>query len=308
MSEFLVQRNINDFLNSYKNIFDMMSINTKYNIIGSSNLKNIRYNSDYDLQNTFNSKKNINNQVVKKIQSNIKNLNNKKNDSFVVDFKCGVDSKGESLHWTVQEIKNNKKEVDNNIITLQDAIKQKSTIKLDVIVFIGSSFVDITENYYIKIGDVSNFDKLDSSIILKNIQQDIQEQIKENNYNKALKRFFSFTKINSPNSPILKDLVDFFNSDTGIINKGRADLDVILILLEKEIPVDITKIKIGLDSIKFQLSYNTLSDFTPSFLKLEKINNKKKLIKPILLLRNQLFNIVNNLSKEFYNNNIKNKI
>lgn len=296
--DFLVQRNINDFLNSYQKIFNMMSINTKYNIIGSSNLKNIRYNSDYDLQNEFISNKNLNNQVVKKIQTNIKNLNN--NNSFVIDFKCGIDSKGDSLHWTVQEIKNNKKIVDGNTTTLQNAIIQKSTIKLDVIIFINSTFVDITENYYIKIGNNSNFDKIDSSIILKNIQEDIQEQIKDNNYNKALKRIFSFTKINSPKNPILKELIDFFNSNAGIINKGRADLDVILILLEKEIPVDISKIKIVLDTIKFQLSYNTLFDFTDSFLKLEKINNKMKLIKPITKLRDELYDIVNNLSKEFY--------
>ena len=47
---FLHHRNLVDFNNNTKDIFNMMSVAGKYQIIGSSNISNLIYNSDYDLQ------------------------------------------------------------------------------------------------------------------------------------------------------------------------------------------------------------------------------------------------------------------
>ena len=52
MADF-VERNINDFNDNLTKIFNFMSINGKYRVIGSSNIKNILYNSDYDLETHF---------------------------------------------------------------------------------------------------------------------------------------------------------------------------------------------------------------------------------------------------------------
>ena len=48
--EFLHHRNLVDFNNNTKEIFNIMSVAGKYQIIGSSNISNLIYNSDYDLQ------------------------------------------------------------------------------------------------------------------------------------------------------------------------------------------------------------------------------------------------------------------
>ena len=48
--ELLHHRNLVDFNNNTKEIFNIMSVAGKYQIIGSSNISNLIYNSDYDLQ------------------------------------------------------------------------------------------------------------------------------------------------------------------------------------------------------------------------------------------------------------------
>ena len=43
------ERKIEDFNKNISKIFNLMSINGKYTVIGSSSLRKIKYNSDFDL-------------------------------------------------------------------------------------------------------------------------------------------------------------------------------------------------------------------------------------------------------------------
>ena len=65
------------------------------------------------------------------------------------------------------------------------------------------------------------------------------------------------------------------------------------------------QLKNALDNIKFQVSYNSIIELTNDFLKLEKITNKKDLYKPLVNLREKIYNLVNQESKKFYKKNIK---
>ena len=49
MSNKIKTKNLNDYNNELQNVFNLMSINGKYNIFGSASLKSIYYSSDYDL-------------------------------------------------------------------------------------------------------------------------------------------------------------------------------------------------------------------------------------------------------------------
>jgi hypothetical protein len=303
MNDFFQERDINSNINKLKEVFNIISLTKKYKVIGSSKLKNIRYNSDFDLADFYNNKNPSIKKIVKYFQSIYKILDSKNSYSYITDFKCGLDSNHEPLHWTKKEILNNsKKLLDDTYITLDDALQQKSTIKIDVVSYINNTFIEISENYYIKINGNSNFDEdeLNETKIINSIKESEQEEIKDNNYNKALKRNFSWRYSNNKNDPKLKLLLDFFNSDVGILNKTRSDLDTLILLFEKVKYIKIDQILNAVDIIKFQNSYNTIKDYTNDFLKLERVKQKKKLYIMIVKLRNRIYNIVNDLSKKFY--------
>lgn len=306
MEDFFQERDIESYIKKLRDVFNIISLTSKYKIIGSSKLKNIRYNSDFDLSNFYNNSKPSVKKIVKYFQYIFRTLDSKRSYSYITDFKCGINSDGEDLKWTKQEVTANKKQLlDNSYVTLDEVIQQKSTIKIDVVSFINNTFVEISENYYIKLNGKTNFDesKLNEKDIVENIKENEREEVKNDNWNKALKRNFSWRYLINKNDPKLIKLLDYFNSSVGILNKARSDLDVLILLLEKDIPVLMKQLLSALDNMKFQISYNTIIDLTNDFVKLEKIKSKKMLYKPLLALREKIFNLVNDLSKSFYKKN-----
>jgi hypothetical protein len=303
MNDFFQDRQIDSNINKLKEVFNIISLTKKYKVIGSSKIKNFRYNSDFDLADFYENKSPSIKKIVKYFQSIYKILDSKNSYSYITDFKCGLDSNNEALHWTKKEVLNNsKKLLDNSYISLDEAIQQKSTIKIDVVSYINNTFIEISENYYIKINGNSNFDEneLNETNILNSIKESEQEEIKDKNYNKALKRNFSWRYSINKNDPKLKLLLDFFNSDVGILNKTRSDLDTLILLLEKVKDIKIDHILNAIDIIKFQNSYNTIKDYTNDFLKIIGVKSKKKLLNLIIKLRTKIYKIVNDLSKKFY--------
>jgi len=303
MNDIIQERDINSNINKLKEVFNIISLTKKYKVIGSSNLKNIRYNSDFDLSDFYENKTPNYKKIVNYFQFIYKKLDSKDSYSYITDFKCGIDSNNEPLKWTKKEILNNKKLLLNkSYITLEEAIKQKSTIKIDVIAYINNTFIEISENYYIKLNGISNFDEkeLNKNSIISSIKESEEDEIKDNNYNKALKRFFSRSLILNKNDPKIKLLIDFFNSDIGILNKTRSDLDTLILLLEKVERINIDHILNALDIMKFQNSYNTIKDYTNDFIKIIEVKSKKKLYKLLVQLRNNIYDLVNNYSKIFY--------
>lgn len=304
MEEYFKERDIKSNVKKLKEVFNIISLTRKYKVIGSSNLKNIRYNSDFDLADFYENSKPSIKKIVKYFQYIYKTLDSKSSYSYITDFKAGLNSDGEALKWTKKEVKENKKILlDGSYITLDEAIQQKSTIKIDVVSYINNTFIEISENYYIKIGNISNFEEseINEKKIIESIQQSEKDEIADNNYNKALKRNFSWRYAKNKNDKKLIKLVEFFNSDVGILNKVRSDLDVLILLLEKNIGVKMDQLKNALDNIKFQQSYNTIEDFTNDFLKLLKMKNKKMLYFSLINLREKIYNLVNQYSKSFYN-------
>jgi hypothetical protein len=155
MNEYFKERDIKSNVKKLKDVFDIISLTTKYKVIGSSNLRNIRYNSDFDLADFYENSKPSTDKIVKYFQFIYKTLDSKDSYSFITDFKCGLNTDGEALKWTKQEvIKNKKLLLDGYSITLNEAIQEKSTIKIDVISYINNTFIEISENYYIKIGNI----------------------------------------------------------------------------------------------------------------------------------------------------------
>lgn len=305
MNDIIQDRQIDSNLKKLKEVFNIISLTKKYKVIGSSNIKNIRYNSDFDLADFYKNDNPNYKKIVNYFQFIYKKLDSKESYSYITDFKCGINTNNEPLKWTKDEVLKNKKLLLNkSYITLEEAIKQKSTIKIDVVSYINNTFIEISENYYIKINGISNFDEkeLNKTSIINSIKESEQDEIKDNNYNKALKRYFSWNFALDKKNPKIKILIDFFNSDVGILNKTRSDLDTLILLLEKVEDINIDQILNALDIMKFQNSYNTIKDYTNDFLKIIEVKNKKKLYILLVKLRDNIYNLVNDISKKFYNN------
>lgn len=292
-----IHQNIEDFNNKLVNIFNFMSIEGKTNIIGSSNLKPIRYNSDYDLSTEIKGDLNLQNKIYKRFLKIFKD--SKKNKKiFITDFKCGIDDKGEPLRWDYNDMCKGYKEIKNKKYFFEDCLIQKSTIKLDMVYILDNKFIEMSDNYYIKIGKNTNFDKITKDSTIKSLEEDYKDLVQEKSFYKALKRRFSIITTESGQefllTPEQKELIDYFNSDIGILNKGRSDLDILLLLLEEQTfrKVSLKDIRNNLQIIKQNISYALGIDLSNKLNKASK-SPKKETIKLIKQIRNNLNNYVN---------------
>jgi hypothetical protein len=267
--------------------FYKLNIGREINLIGSSNKREILYNSDYDLESHFKAKKE---NVLSKIYQHFKKvfIQAKKDPNvFIVDFKCGEMPDGEPIRWTYKDMMKGSK----SGYTFAECLMMKSTIKLDEIYLLNGSFVDITDNYYLNLNGHENSPKPTKKEMIAGIKADAKELIKEGNYYKALKREFLL-------KPTQK-LVKYFNSEMGILNKARSDLDILLILNEQTFrKPKISDLNGDIQIIKQDLSY-TQVDFSPELDKATATNTKKK-FELIQQIRDKLFKLVNQDASKFF--------
>jgi len=111
-------------------------------------------------------------------------------------------------------VRSNKK-TRNNGITFDQALQQKSMIKMDVVTLLNGRFIEITEVYNIIINGSSNAYYTKENV-RKELLDYMQEQIKESNYMKALKRRYSSLNLDKKNKAKREKLIDYFNSPIGL--------------------------------------------------------------------------------------------
>jgi len=141
------------------------------------------------------------------------------------------------LRWTPREIQAGKKQVGIHEITLRDALQSEGVFKLDVIAITNGKFMDYSIIYDLR--DKKTGTRINSFQV--NVKDNLAEAIKtyadEGEYWKALKRHYSllkykFTYDKSSNKDgalkQMKDLVEFFNSDVGLVASVRNDCETLL--------------------------------------------------------------------------------
>jgi len=303
MTGYFKKKKKEDYPEEVQDVFDTLTINGKYQVIGSGALEKIKYNSDYDLQEFINDKSNKN--VLDKIYNYFKKkfkFCKKDKNYFITDFKCGIGLDGEPLRWTYNDIMKG----INNGLTFQDTLLQKSTIKIDMIVLIDGIFTEFSENYYFKIGKDTNYYNEDIEL---GIEKSLNEYLYMKNYWKVLKRLFSLLmreKKNNKKKKKLIKLIDFFNSNVGLINKCKNEFTILLTVIEQkfrkpkldDILYNIEKIKEWSREAGIELMYD---DFF-------KTTSLKKIEKLIVKTSDELADIVNNYSLQFIKKNFKNLI
>lgn len=306
--DFLEEKDLNDFSFGVKNIFNLMTISGHYRVIGSAILKKIKYSSDYDLDEIYKKNKDSN-KLLKSVYNLFKNKYiTAKHDKniFIMDFKCG-EINDEPIRWNYKTMMKGYQMIDGKKYTFEECLIQKSTIKLDIIALIDGVFTEFSENYYIKLGDDSNFkeSEMTKDKILNSLKESFKEEYKEKNYLKALKRSFAYKLLDNPKKYYneLKKMINYFNSKVGIINKARADLDILILILDNEFR---KPNKQDIENNFFLISdtlkqYNLFNNLTNKILILlnKPTFNKSSLLKSLNALRDKLFILSNKITLDY---------
>jgi hypothetical protein len=263
----------------------IMSLESKVNIVGSAKVKRSIYYSDYD---SFSTIKGKNENMIYNHFKSVFEIIKYSDNTIITDFKMG-EFRGKPLRWTYEEIKRR----ENNGITFEQALKQKSMIKMDVVTLLNGRFIEITEVYNIYIDGESNFDYSKENV-RKELTDDMMKQIQDGNYMKALKRRYSLLNLDNKNKAVREKIIDYFNSPIGLLNRSKSDLETMLTVIQSP-KFDIDEIRNSLQMLKEQISAFPVENNLEEISKLKsKQNMKVPIYKQILRL------------KEFINKNAEN--
>jgi hypothetical protein len=132
------------------------------------------------------------------------------------------------LRWTPADVaKGFVKMVDGTKKTLAEAIEDDTIIKVDVIVPVGDTYAEVSENYVYKQTPETVEDAM------KGMEDDI-EYYRHKNTMKALKRVYRVLLLDPKgHEKKLKSLFDLFNSSVGFANKIKNDLELLVLLRSK---------------------------------------------------------------------------
>ena len=238
----LSKKRITSFADSVQTVFNLLSISRKYKIVGSAALNEIKYSADYDLNEFFkeeiSDKGEILDRLYKVFRDKFK-VAAADPDIYITDFKCGEDSNGEPLRWSNADVLRGTKTLENGRqVSFQECLLMKASLKLDMVVVIDGRFVEFSDNYFLKLGDKeSNYFPHDISQdhVLNGLKHDYYFNIQSSgNLMKALKRLFSYLRLENEgkNEAKLDKLVEFFNSETGLLYKINSEIKTIISIID----------------------------------------------------------------------------
>lgn len=140
------------------------------------------------------------------------------------------------LRWKSADVKRGwVKMIDGKKKCLEDAVMDKTRMKIDLLGKVGNQFVEVSEIYNIKNKDGTNVVEKSKDEICEEYEDEIHYYSTTNAF-KALKRLFSALKLDGEkeNLPAMEKLVEFFNSQVGYINKIRNELGILEQLLTQD--------------------------------------------------------------------------
>ena len=143
----------------------------------------------------------------------------------------------------------------NNGYTFQEALQQKSTIKIDVTLLIDDKFIEITDNYFFTINDYKTFENISKNEMTMNLKEKYIEYLDKKAYLKSLKRLKSMLQVEGNNIREIKLLNDFFNSKVGYLYTIWSEISVISQLLELKKKVDEKDIYDAIQRMKEDISF-----------------------------------------------------
>ena len=215
------------------------------------------------------------------------------------------------LRWTIDEILQGYKTLHNKKISLVEALQTPALFKLDVIGFTRDKFMEFSIIYDVRNEHNERVNNYRVNV-KESLENDIKNYISTGKYYKALKRYYSKLKYehkhNKQNLNEMKDLIKFFNSQVGILNSVKNDIETILILVESESVLPAEKILNVINSFIYRLSnvydVNEFLKKEDSILKiLHKIVKQdfnKKTLRMLEALKGDLEDMINKHAKNYF--------
>ncbi len=185
------------------------AVSKKVKIMGSNSFKGLLYPSDLDIVSTISDS-------AKVLAHHFQKLFSEPLPFIFVDFKAGG-TEDNKLRWTPKQLRAGK-----NGILLEDAIRQNMVVKLDFVVPLDGSFVEVSEIYLTQYQTQKSVEQAE-----REMEADVSMYAKEGNTMKALKRFYSVLQLTKGHARQKRELVKFFNSEVGLVNKVANDLELL---------------------------------------------------------------------------------
>lgn len=295
-SELLATRDPKYYTEDEKKYIDLLSVDgSEVQPLGSFTFKIQKYPSDIDINQTIK----IRNNNFKVIADNLRNIAMRimrEKNVYFSDLKLGIDSRYPNnkdkfiVRWSINDLINGYKMLpDNKVLTIEDALKMQSVIKLDIIGFTDNRFIEASTFFLLeKIDNDGNityvnvpadfFDKYIEALKGEVLKYTSEPNIK---YFKAVKRMWSLARINK-DMKTLKKLEPMINSNLSLLGQINADLETLVLLIEKTQNLPNNKkpykeIDLTLNSIGKRISTITDIDIDDSFV-INKLEKARKLI------------------------------
>ena len=205
-------------------------------LVGSSSLQSQRYFGDYDGL-TVIGKNHKPKEIYDEFKKIITNVYNDQ-DLYFIEFKIQLINNKKFKYF-----KNDKLSLE----TIESNYKNVEFYKLDLSMWHDFQFVDVSIIYQV----ISDFNKDE---LIKGLNEEIKDLIKDKQYYKALKRKFSIYKLED-NTKKMAELTKIFNSELGLKYKLASNLEALDLVYQHY------KDKLTKGRIKINLEYLKLYDY-----------------------------------------------
>lgn len=266
LNDIIAVKDKTSFTKDEKKIINVLSTNKDVLPVGSFMYKDFKFPGDIDLRETVIgccTDDEAIQQLVDKIQLIAKKIDSDP-DIYFSDFKAGIYN-GEKLRWSLRELLEGYKILpDGEHLKLKDAIKHNTGVKIDAYMKIGDRFIEAS-NYMIlmkkdKQGNLV-FLNLDVNNYISDIMEQLINYLSPDHFNplKAAKRMWSLAK-QFNDVEMLNKINPLLSSGIALLGQIKSDIQSIVDMYEKVIPLPYDKIYEELDGFKHKMS--TINDIS----------------------------------------------
>lgn len=145
------------------------------------------------------------------------------------------------LRWSAKEVLAGKKDIGKKIISLEEALHDKTSVKIDVLLIYNNRFIEMTNFVILEVKDPEsgldewiNVDPNTQVMLRTQLPIEIEKLYLSNFYYspfKMVKRIYSLAR-NQHDIYTLEKIIPFISSDTSALYQSKSEIDVLLLILE----------------------------------------------------------------------------
>lgn len=213
------------------------------------------------------------------------------------------------LRWTKEEILQGYKMLRGEKYTLAEALRDKTIVKIDLIVLINNKFVEVTNIVSLAYVDESGFIipiNIDDKDLhsLEGLQSEVEKLYYSNKFYSPLKmckRMYSICR-QTGNYTYLENLGKILRGDISLLYQIKSEVDTFILLLERLKKPPMLQINRQMDEIKGRINYvlditnDQIIYISKEIDRISKITNKNEKLEELKKYNKQLKYIIEDLT------------